>query len=109
MTIMERSDGILTVLLLSIGPSVTPYEGVHVVNNTDAVLKCTLCVIPGFSFTWVKSGGIIPPGRTNASDCSLVIMKTNMEDSGNYSCIGKAQSGTFLREDIPLTVRGQYL
>jgi hypothetical protein len=38
---------------------VQPHEGVHVVNNTDAILKCTLCVIPGVSFTWVKSGQII--------------------------------------------------
>ena len=87
----------------------TPYEGVHVVNNTDAVLKCTLCVIPGFSFTWVKSRGVIPPGRTNATACSFVIRKARMEDAGNYTCIGKAQSGVsslVLREDIPLTVRG---
>ena len=87
----------------------TPYEGVHVVNNTDAVLKCTLCAIPGFSFTWMKSGGVLPPGRTNASDCALFISKARMEDTGNYTCIGKARSGTsslVLREDIRLTVRG---
>ena len=87
----------------------TPYEGVHVVNNTDAVLKCALCVIPRFSFNWVKSGGVIPPDRTNATDCALVIRKTKMEDTGNYSCIGRDHSGTLLRQDIPLTVRGQYL
>ena len=87
----------------------TPYEGVHVVNNTDAVLKCALCVIQRFSFNWVKSGGVIPPDRTNATDCSLVIRKTKMEDTGNYSCIGRDHSGTLLRQDIPLTVRGQYL
>ena len=87
----------------------TPYEGAHVVNSTDAVLKCALCVIPRVSFTWVKNEGVIPLGRTNATDCSLVIRKTKMEDTGNYSCIGRDQSGTLLRQDIPLTVRGQYL
>ena len=86
-----------------------PYEGVHVVNNTGAVLKCTFCAMPGFSFTWVKSGGILPPGRANTTGCALIISKVRMEDTGNYTCIGKAESGTsslVLREDIPLTVKG---
>lgn len=90
-------------------PSLSPNEGVHVVNNTDAVLKCTLCVIPGFSFAWIKTGGVLPPDRSNATDCSLVIRNTRMEDTGNYTCIGRAQSGTsslLLREETSLTVRG---
>jgi hypothetical protein len=81
-------------------------EGVQVVNNTDVVLKCTLCIIPGISLSWRKRGGILPPGRTNATGCSLVIKKTKMEDTGNYSCIARDHFGTLLRQDIPLTVIG---
>jgi hypothetical protein len=92
--------------------STIPNEGVRTVNNTDVVLKCTLCVIPGFYFTWIRSGGSLPPDRSDATDCALVISKARTEDSGKYTCIGRARSGTsslVLREDIPLTVEGQML
>ncbi|XP_062504646.1 roundabout homolog 1-like [Corticium candelabrum] len=84
-------------------------DGVHVVNNTDAFLKCKLCPMPGFSFTWERKGDELPPNKTEIYNCSLVIRKVRLEDTGNYSCIGKTKSklsSLLIREDIPLIVRG---
>ena len=63
----------------------------------------------GFSFSWQRVGDDLPLGRTKTTDCSLVIRKVTLKDSGNYTCIIRYESSLssfVLREEILLTVTG---
>ena len=83
--------------------------GIQVVNGTDAYLKCKWCPLPGVSFVWERMGDDLPSNRTEKGNCSLVIKETTLEDTGNYTCIGRSKSTSsalVLKEQIPLVVRG---
>ena len=79
------------------------------VVNTDALLKCRLCSIRGYSLTWEKIGGSLPAGRTTQSGCTLIIKNTTLDDSGRYACIATKQTGEKLRHEVPFTVIGHLI
>ena len=79
------------------------------VVNMDAVLKCRLCFIRGYVFTWQKVGGVLPAGRTTQEGCTLIIKNTTLDDSGKYACIATKQTGEKLRHEVPFTVIGQLI
>ncbi|XP_062523403.1 hemicentin-2-like [Corticium candelabrum] len=74
------------------------------VVNTDALLKCHLCSIRGYSLTWEKIGGSLPAERTTQKGCTLIIKNTTLDDSGRYACIATKQTGEKLRHEVPFTV-----
>ncbi|XP_062508530.1 hemicentin-2-like isoform X2 [Corticium candelabrum] len=97
---------------LSYRGKIRPSEyGVEVRNATNLQLQCKWCAVAGskFAFTWKKVGGELPENRTSTKGCSLFISDVTMEDSGLYSCIGRAVdsvSETSLTEDITVIVIG---
>ncbi|XP_062508828.1 peroxidasin homolog isoform X2 [Corticium candelabrum] len=74
------------------------------VVNTDALLKCRLCSLRGYSLTWQKIGGSLPAGRATQEGCTLIIKNTTLDDSGRYACIATKQTGEKLRHEVPFTV-----
>jgi hypothetical protein len=80
--------------------------------NDDVILKCGLCGVPGFTFTWEKVVDKIKPSRVspNTKDCTLVIGKVALQDAGNYTCIARFRSQSQLsyvtKQNIPLIVKG---
>ena len=84
-------------------------HGLEVINNTKAVIKCTVCPFQKLTFDWTREDGKdLPPTRKKINKCSLEISPVLMQDAGYYTCTASSGSQV-LKDRVFLTVLGSYL
>ena len=75
--------------------TLTVGDNVTALSNTSITIQCPTSGVPTPSVAWTKDGQEIPSGGKYKvqDDSSLVIVKADEYDSGQYTCIADSVAG----------------
>ena len=85
-------------------------------NSTHIILKDNFTTVPftceadgATSYYWEKQHGSIPLSAIGVNTSTLTLINVQLEDTGNYRCVGINGSGNTESEYATLTIEGIYV